>query len=48
MLTLYYAPGSSSFATHIALNEVGASFDGITTRSAGPAVIRTIEVETTA
>jgi glutathione S-transferase len=27
MLTLYYAPGSSSFATHIALNEVGATFD---------------------
>jgi glutathione S-transferase len=27
MLTLYYAPGSSSFATHIALNEVGAAFD---------------------
>lgn len=28
MLTLYYAPGSSSFAAHIALNEVGASFEG--------------------
>ena len=28
MLTLYYAPGSSSFAAHIALNEVGAPFEG--------------------
>lgn len=28
MLTLYYAPGSSSFAVHIALNEVGAEFEG--------------------
>ncbi len=27
MLTLYYAPGSSSFAAHIALTEVGASFE---------------------
>ncbi len=27
MLTLYYAPGSSSFATHIALHEVGATFE---------------------
>lgn len=27
MLTLYYSPGSSSLAVHIALNEVGASFD---------------------
>ena len=27
MLTLYYSPGSSSFATHIALNEVGAEFE---------------------
>ncbi len=28
MLTLYYAPGSSSFAPHIALNEVGAPYEG--------------------
>ena len=27
MLTLYYSPGSSSMAVHIALHEVGASFD---------------------
>src|SRR5258706_15705964 len=27
MLTLYYAPGSSSFAAHIALHEVGAAFE---------------------
>lgn len=28
MLTLYFAPGSSSFAAHIALHEVGAAFEG--------------------
>ena len=27
MLTLYFSPGSSSFAAHIALHEVGAQFD---------------------
>jgi glutathione S-transferase len=27
MLTLYYSPGSSSMATHIALHEVGALFE---------------------
>jgi len=27
MLTLYFAPGSSSMAVHIALHEVGAAFD---------------------
>jgi len=27
VLTLYFAPGSSSFAVHIALHEVGAEFD---------------------
>src|SRR5215475_9401719 len=27
MLTLYFAPGSSSMAVHIALHEVGASFE---------------------
>jgi glutathione S-transferase len=27
MLTLYYAPGTSSFAVHIALHEVGAKFE---------------------
>jgi glutathione S-transferase len=27
MLTLYMSPGTSSMATHIALNEVGAQFD---------------------
>jgi glutathione S-transferase len=28
MLTLYFAPGSSSFAVHIALHEIGVAFDG--------------------
>ncbi len=28
MLTLYFAPGSSSFAVHIALHEIGAPFEG--------------------
>ncbi len=28
MLTLYFAPGSSSMAPHIALHETGASFEG--------------------
>ena len=27
MLTFYFAPGSSSFAAHIALHEVGADFE---------------------
>ena len=27
MLTLYFAPGSSSFATHIALHEIGVPFE---------------------
>jgi glutathione S-transferase len=27
MLTLYYSPGSSAMATHIALHEVGAAFE---------------------
>ena len=27
MLTLYFSPGSSSMAAHIALHEVGATFD---------------------
>lgn len=27
MLTLYFAPGSSSMAVHIALHEIGAAFD---------------------
>jgi glutathione S-transferase len=27
MLTLYFAPGSSSFAVHIALHEIGAPFE---------------------
>src|SRR5258705_1965717 len=27
MLTLYFAPGSSSMAAHVALNEVGAAFE---------------------
>jgi glutathione S-transferase len=29
LLTLYFAPGSSSMAPHIALNEVGAAFEAI-------------------
>jgi glutathione S-transferase len=28
MLTLYFAPGSSSFAVHIALQEIGVPFEG--------------------
>src|SRR5512142_1049894 len=28
MLTLYFAPGASSMAPHIALHEVGANFEG--------------------
>ena len=28
MLTLYFAPGSSSMAPHIALNEIGEAFEG--------------------
>jgi glutathione S-transferase len=28
MLTLYFAPGSSSFAVHIALQEIGTAFEG--------------------
>src|ERR1700675_4278140 len=27
MLTLYFAPGSSSFAVHIALHEIGVAFE---------------------
>jgi glutathione S-transferase len=29
MLTLYFAPGSSSMAPHIALHEIGAPFDAV-------------------
>ena len=28
MLTLYFAPGSSSLAPHIALHEIGVAFEG--------------------
>ena len=28
MLTLYFAPGASSFAVHIALHEIGVPFEG--------------------
>ena len=28
MLTLYFAPGTSSMAVHIALHEIGAAFEG--------------------
>src|SRR5215475_14455726 len=28
MLTLYFAPGSSSMAPHIALHEIGCAFEG--------------------
>jgi glutathione S-transferase len=58
MLTLYFAPGSSSMAVHIALHEIGAPFEGKPMSfkkddmrspeylAARPVVRRTIEIET--
>jgi glutathione S-transferase len=37
MLTLYFAPGTSSMAPHIALHEIGVSFEA---RSMGPGMTR--------
>ncbi|HEY0423689.1 MAG TPA: glutathione S-transferase family protein [Rhodopila sp.] len=49
MYTFYHAPGSSSLAVHIALNEVGAAFDGrpisFAHRDRDPAEFRTMNPE---
>jgi glutathione S-transferase len=49
MYTFYHAPGSSSLAVHIALNEVGAAFDGrpisFAHRDQDPAEFRTMNPE---
>ena len=49
MYTLYYAPGSSSMAVHIALHEVGAAFQGRTislaAREADPPEFRALNPE---
>jgi hypothetical protein len=44
MLTLYFAPGSSSMAPHIALHEIGADLDA-KPLSFARAVRRTCEIE---
>jgi glutathione S-transferase len=49
MYTFYHAPGSSSFAVHIALHEVGASFEGkivaLLHRDQDPPELRTLNPE---
>jgi glutathione S-transferase len=49
MYTFYHAPGSSSFAVHICLHEVGASFEGkiitFAHRDQDPPELRTLNPE---
>jgi glutathione S-transferase len=49
MYTFYHAPGSSSFAVHIALHEVGAAFEGrvvkLVARDQDPAEFRALNPE---
>jgi glutathione S-transferase len=49
MYTFYHSPGSSSFAVHIALHEVGATFEGktiaLTNRDQDPPEFRALNPE---